>query len=45
MPHTNKAKPDVVVAVVGVVVVAIRRPAVVGVVVEASAAFHPVRPL
>ena len=39
MPHANKVKPDVVVAV-GVVIFAICRQAVVGVVVEASAPFH-----
>lgn len=40
----DEAEPEVVVAVVGRVVVTVRRAAVPGVVVPAATAFHAVRP-
>ena len=43
MPCAQESKPDVVVAVAGRVVVAIRRPHVLGVVVEVAAPYHAVR--
>gem|GEM_PF-2320365 len=42
-PRAGKAEPEVVVAVAGIVVVAIRRPHVPGVIVPGAAAINPVR--